>query len=359
MLVAAMSMGVLSACGNSGDTQPKEQEPIEEQKNEEGETDEEGQETPDGQEASQTDKTFKIGYACMDMSNTYHATVAKYFQEECDRRGIDLIILDDEKDGTKAVENCQTICDAGCDVYLSTLGFLVGDTMKEICDKSGVLAIGLDEAIPGAPFFGANGLEAGVVLGDGLADAAKEKWGEDVKIDLYIGLENLAVGDNGLERMQTGVLGTLRTKLDIPDDIYVQCDAGTDSQAAMRWTEDTINAHPEAEHIIIAGCVDDNAMGAEAVVEKLGYQDKVVIGSVDGSVLAINNFKNPDTVWVCSAAMTPELYAYYLLEELEPYLKGEQQSLPDTWYVPPFLITKDNYKEKLEEQIFYDDYTVE
>lgn len=312
-----------------------------------------------GEATTEEAKTFKIGYACMDMSNTYHATVAEYFQKECDRRGIELMILDDEKDGTKAVENCQIICDAGCDVYLSTLGFLVGDTMAEICNEAGVLAIGLDESIPGQPFFGANGLEAGKVLGNGLVEAAKEKWGDDVTIDLYISLENLSVGENGLERMQTGVLGTVREELDIPDEIYVQCDAGTDSQAAMRWTEDTINAHPDAEHIIIAGCVDDNAMGAEAVVEKLGYQDKCVIGSVDGSVLALNNFKNPDTVWVCAAAMTPEMYAYNLLEVLEPYLKGETDELPESWYVPPFLITKDNYKEKLEEVIFYDDYSVE
>lgn len=302
---------------------------------------------------------FKIGYACMNMSNTYHATVAKYFQKECDRRGIDLMILDDEQDGTKAVENCQIICDAGCDVYLSVLGFLVGDTMKEICDEAGVIAIGMDESIPDSPFFGADGLGAGKVLGEGLAKAAMEKWGDDVDIDLYISLENLSVGENGLARMQVGCLGTVREYLDIPEEIYIQCDAGTDSQAAMRWTEDTINAHPEAKHIIIAGCVDDNAMGAEAVVEKLGYQDKCVIGSVDGSVLAINNFKNADTAWVCAAAMTPELYAYYLLEELEPYMAGEKEELPEVWYVPPFLITKDNYVEKLTEQIFYDDYTVE
>ena len=345
-LVVSMCLSLLAGCGNNADTNENPESTAATEESGNSDTDEDN-------------GTFKIGYACMNMSNTYHATVAKYFQEECDRRGIELMILDDEQDGTKAVENCQIICDAGCDVYLSTMGFLVGDTVAEICDEAGVLAIGLDEKIPGAPFFGANGLEAGIVLGDGLADAAKEKWGDDVQIDLYIGLENLAVGDNGLERMQTGVLGTLRTKLDIPDDIYVQCDAGTDSQAAMRWTEDTINAHPEAEHIIIAGCVDDNAQGAQAVVEKLGYQDKVVIGSVDGSVLAVNNFKNPNTAWVCAAAMTPELYAYYLLEELEPYMKGETEELPDEWYVPPFLITKDNYKETLEEHIFYEDYVVE
>ena len=56
--------------------------------------------------------------------------------------------------------------------------------------------------------------------------------------------------------------------------------------------------------------------------------------------------------------MTPEMYGYYLLEELEPYLRGEQDSLPESWHVKHAPITKDNYKEVLEELVIYDDYEV-
>lgn len=305
------------------------------------------------------DDNIKIGYACMSMANTYHATAAEYFERECQERGIDYMILDDEQDGTKAVENCQLICDSGCDAYVSVMGYMVGDTLAEICEEAGVMAIGMDQPIPGFPFFGANNVEAGNYVGEALADAAIEKWGEDVEIDLYISLESLAGAQINQERMQDGLLGGLRSKLDIPDDIYVQCDVNNnDAQIAMRWVEDTINANPEAEHILIGGFVDDFGQGAEAVVEKLGYQDKVLIGTVDGSILAINNFQNPDTAWVCSVAMTPEMYGYYLLEELEPYLRGEQDSLPDAWYVKHAPITIDNYKEVLEELVIYDDYEV-
>ena len=362
-LVVAVLLAVAVFAGCSGSTEPAGSEDASAQSSASAET--VGSESSGAASAAGNyprgngDDTLNIGFACMDMSNTFHATVAKYFEQECANRGIECMVLDDKFDGTTATENCQLICDSDCDVYVSVMGFMVGDTLSDICKEAGVLAIGMDQPIPDFPFFGADNVTAGYSAGEALAEAAIEKWGENPTIDLYIGLESLAGAEINDARMHEGMLEGIRSKVEVPDEIYVQCDVtNNDSQVAMRWVEDTINAHPEAEHILIGGFVDDSGQGAEAVIEKLGYQDKALIGTVDGSTLAINNFKNPDTAWVCSAALLPEMYGYYMLETLEPYLKGETDELPDSWNVPPVVITKDDYEQVLTDSIIYDDYQV-
>jgi ribose transport system substrate-binding protein len=308
------------------------------------------------------DDTIKVGYACLDMSNTYHAVLAQYFEKEMERLGVECMILDDKFDGATAVENCQLMVDSGCDIYSGIMGFKVGDTLSEICKEAGVLAIGVDTEIRDYPYFGCDNALAGSLAGEALANAALEKWGDDVEIDLYISLEVLGAGVTNEERMHEGYLTSVRKTFDISEDIYIQCDiVDNDAQLAMRWVEDTINAHPDAEHILIAGYVDDCAQGAEAVIEKLGYQDKAIIASIDGSALAINNFKNPDTAWTIAAALMPELYGYYMMEVALPYIKGEVDELPDSWKMTPVVIEADNYQQVLEDAVkpIYPDFVVE
>ena len=51
-------------------------------------------------------------------------------------------------------------------------------------------------------------------------------------------------------------------------------------------------------------------------VPDFAAMDKIVIGTIDGSVLFLNNCLNEDTAWVCATAMTPEMYGYYFLDTL-------------------------------------------
>ena len=56
---------------------------------------------------------LKIAWCCLNMSNTYHATVAHYFELEAQKRGIDYMILDDKSDATTGMENLQLAIDSG------------------------------------------------------------------------------------------------------------------------------------------------------------------------------------------------------------------------------------------------------
>lgn len=309
-------------------------------------------------------KVLKLGYASPGMQLAYHATAANYFEREAKKRGYEVMILDDQLSLTKCVENAQIVADAGCDVYMSVLaGTGAGDQIAQIMKEGGVQAIGVDIPIPGAPFFGCDSQYAGYIAGEALGQYAIDKWGPNPQIDLYISCEAWSNPEINDLRMKDGMLAGLRSKVNIPDSIYIANDIpNNDAEIAMKKTEDTINAHPEARHILVGCYVDDMAQGAEAVVEKKGMNDQVLIISVDGSILAINNFKNPNTSWVGATALTPEMYGYYLLNEIETwYNSGKTQPLPATWGVQHKVIGKDNYKEVLTELIAfaYPDYKVE
>lgn len=302
---------------------------------------------------------LKIAWCCLNMSNTYHATVAHYFELEAQKRGIDYMILDDKSDATTGMENLQLAIDSGCNVYASVMGYAIRDAQSEISKEAGILAVGIDQAIPDFPYFGAENVKAGKICADGIAQAAFEKWGDDVEIDLFISLEASEGDPVNDTRMRDGMQAGLREYFPYLDDVTVHCNLlAISAEEAMRYVQDTIAAHPEAEHILIGGFVDDDGQGAEAAVEKLGIKDKVVIGTIDGSVLFLNNCLNKDTAWVCATAMTPEMYGYYFLDTLCKYWDGEIDELPDEWYVQHQLITTDNYEEVLTSLIDYDEYQI-
>jgi ABC-type sugar transport system substrate-binding protein len=308
-------------------------------------------------------KVLKVAYASVGMSLPYHATAANYFEREAKKRGFEVMILDDQLSLTKSVENAQIAADAGYDVFTSiTIGVGPFEEVVQMLEEAGVQYIGVDVLVPGEPFFGCDHEYAGYITGEALGQYAIDRWGPDPKIDLYISLESWGNPNANTPRMDNMLAGA-RTKVDIPDSICVRTDVpGNDAEVAMKKTEDTINAHPEAKRILIGCYVDDMAQGAEAVVEKKGMNDQVLIVSIDGSTLAVNNFKNPNTSWVAATTLFPEMYGYYLLNEIEKwYNSGKTQPLPEKWGVEHKVITKDNYKEVLMEEIgsVYPDYTVE
>jgi ABC-type sugar transport system substrate-binding protein len=225
-----------------------------------------------------------------------------------------------------------------------------------------MLAIGMDQPIQDFPYFGADPVETGKMAGDALVDAAIEKWGNEPEIDLYIGLESTQGAQLNVDSMLNGYIPAIQARLDVPESKIVHCDViDNDSQNAQRLVEDTINAHPDAKHILIGGYVDDAGQGAEAIVEKLNLQDNVIVTTIDGGSLAVNNFKNPDTSWVAAAALTPEMYGYYMLNFIEPYLRGDTDELSERLVYHTLLITKTNYKDSLEGLIkpVYSDYSLE
>ncbi|MHC1771411.1 MAG: sugar ABC transporter substrate-binding protein [Flexilinea sp.] len=288
-----------------------------------------------------------VGYACMNAADSFHSIVSAGVQAEAEKLGYKLVIVDNAFDAVTAVNNANDLIAMGVDIIIETTRDAqgVGTTIKEACDEAGVKIISVDTAIPDTPFFGGNNEEAGGMGGEYLSEAAKAKWGDDVVVDLVISLEAPAGGTTNDARMDVGFLQHLKAQMDIDDSIIYRVQGNT-VETGMQQTEDIINAHPDAKHILIASFVEAGAQGSEAAIEKMNMVDSVVLCTVEYGALAKANYDNgkDNIAWTGSVSLSPDLYAQYIFEKIDDYyLNGIE--FPERWYAPSTLITVENYMD--------------
>jgi|AGTN01.2.fsa_nt_gi ABC-type sugar transport system, periplasmic component len=290
-----------------------------------------------------------IGYACFNATDPFHAKVSAGVQAEATARGYDIVIVDNQFDAATAVENVDDLLARGVDIIIESTRDAkgVGLAIKEKCDAASVPLISVDTGIPGTPFFGTDNVTAGGQGGEFLANEAVKKWGENPVIDLFISLEAPTAGDTNENRMKAGFIDHALAIIDIPEENIFRVQGNT-IESAMQYTEDIINAHPDAEHILIAGFVDAAGQGAEAAIEKMNLIDKTIICTVEFTDLAVANFDKGEgnTAWIGAVATTPEKYGYYLFNVLDEYFQNGA-ALPDEWYVESQIATFDNYSDIL------------
>ena len=302
---------------------------------------------PDAPDEVNPRENVKIGYACFNSADAFHARVMAGMIAEAERLGYELVVVDNQFDASIGVTNVDDLLSQGVNIIVESTRDAsgVGMTMKEKCDAAGVTLISVDTPIPGTPTFGCNNAEAGQVGGQYLVDTIEEKWGPGAKVDLVISLEAPTAGETNVSRMEKGFLAAL-AQLDYLDDSMINRVQGNAIDTGMQQTSDIINANPDAEHILICSFVENGAQGAEVAVEQMNITDKVLLCTVEYGELAKTNFENgkDNIAWWGCVDISPDNYAKYIFEAIDDYVVNGKD-LPEKWYVPSVLVTVDNYKD--------------
>jgi ribose transport system substrate-binding protein len=297
---------------------------------------------------SQEEKdTFTIGYASMGDVNAFHALVSQGFKQEAENRGYDLIKVDNDWNSETTVKNIDELISQNVDIIICGLSdSAIVPVIKQKVDAAGIPLVLIDNKQPGIPMFGGSNVKAGKLGGEWLGKKAVEEWGGEV--DLYIGLEFPTAGELNELRMKEGFIAGVKEHVDLPDDKIVRLAGNNDIALSQQVTLDTITAHPDAERILIGCITDDCAQGALAAVEKLGYKDKVFIcGQGFYDEVSAGNFQkaNP-TAWGATVAYWPKKYAYFIFEEVGPFLENGDP-LPEEWNVKHVVVTRENVDDIL------------
>lgn len=341
VLALALSLLLLCACGNTAAPAQSTPAPAEEPT-----APAEVAEAPAAPEVNPREGV-KIGYACFNSADAFHARVMAGMTAEAERLGYELVVVDNQFDASIGVTNVDDLLSQGVNIIVESTRDAsgVGMTMKEKCDEAGVTLISVDTPIPGTPTFGCNNAEAGQVGGQYLVDTIEEKWGEGAKVDLVISLEAPTAGETNVSRMEKGFLEAL-SQLDYLDDSMINRVQGNAIDTGMQQTSDIINANPDAEHILICSFVENGAQGAEVAVEQMAITDKVLICTVEYGELAQANFANgkENIAWWGCVDISPDNYAKYIFEAIDDFVINGTP-LPEKWYVPSILVTVDNYQD--------------
>ena len=126
------------------------------------------------------EKTYTIGFGNISEVNAINIRMGDYIVECCEAYGMNVIRTDNELNGTKAVQNVQTMLTRGIEGLIEfNVDESVGGVVMELCNEAGIPVMAIDIPHPGAVFFGADNALAGTMAGEAVAPAALEELGGD------------------------------------------------------------------------------------------------------------------------------------------------------------------------------------
>lgn len=284
-------------------------------------------------------KQVVIGFANLTDSIDFGKTVKASVLKEAEKAGWKVIALDNERKGSKAVENADALALQKVDLFIEfNVDVSVAPTVMEIMNKAKIPVIAVDIPHPGAAFFGVNNYEAGLITGRALANKAKEAWKGNV--DLVILVENRKAGEVPMKRIE-GTLAGIRESIKVDDKAVARVDAEGDLTKAMEMVTNVLTANPNKKNILIGTLNDPNGQGAFAAVTAAGRQNDVFIASQGADIPSLANLKKEAAnCWIGSTAYTPEKYGEYLIPLAKRILNGEKVE-PET-FVKHYFVDKSN-----------------
>ena len=241
--------------------------------------------------------------------------------------GVDLIVLDNEYDGQRAIANAEAFVRRRVDLVIE---FQTDQAAAPvIADKIAAGAIPLvavDIPHPHATFFGVDNYRCGIAAGEALAAQALAAW--QGQVDWVLGLDIAQAGPTVQARV-TGAFEALRGRLsNLHPDCMLRIDAGGLREVGYDVVLQFLEQHGGSRRILIAAGNDMSALGAVDAARKLKRQHEVMVVGQDAIDEMLAELKRPGTPVVATVSHGAQQYGKRLIHLGLALLKGET--------VPPY-----------------------
>ena len=286
-------------------------------------------------QVSQT-KKLRFGYASQSSDMPFSVEVTESLKAAAAELGVDLLVLDNQYDAQRALENAEEFVRAGVDLVIE---FQVEqDVAPMIAHKiaeANIPLIAIDIPHPHATYFGVDNFKVGVTAGEALAEHALAGWGG--KVDWVLGLDLPEAGHLVQSRI-TGAFEGVKGRLpDIPVECYVRIDGRGFRDKSRKLVSDFLQRHPKEKHILIAAATDTSALGALDAVRESKRERHVAIVGQDCIPEAMEEIAKSGSALIGSVSHETSSYGPSLLHLGLAILRG--QTVPPYNYVAHRLIT--------------------
>ena len=297
----------------------------------------------------QAEKEEKIvlGYAALDDSQEHLIPVRENIKKVAAENGVEVIAVDNAGDGQRAINNVDNLLLQGIDCLIEfNLDAAVNPVIKEKCDAAGVPIIAIDIPVPGAPCFGADNVESGLIIGRALGNLAKENW--DGKVDLILLLSTPAGGEIISIRMGGIVEGITEINPNAKSVRVITVDYKDDPILAQQLTADVLTSNPDKKNILIGSINDIGAQGAFAAIQAARRDSDCFVINHGMSVQTRENLYESlgsgiDNAWRGGVGYFLERYGEYVVPAAIKLAKGEE--IPDNIYMDHVFIDRNNIEE--------------
>ncbi len=236
--------------------------------------------------------------------------------------GVDLVVLDNEYDGKKAIANAEEFVRRRVDVVLE---FQTDQAAAPIiADKiaaGGIPLIAIDIPHPHATFFGVDNFRCGMAAGEALAEQVTAQW--DGEVDWVLGLD-LAKAGALVQARVTGAFEALRDNLPrLKADRLLRLDVEGLREVSYTAVLAFLTEHPKSKRILVAAANDMSALGAIDAARHLKRQQHLMVVGQDAIEEMLGELKRARSSARATVSHKADQYGSRLIHLGLALLRGE------------------------------------
>lgn len=272
--------------------------------------------------AAEEAKKIKLGI-------DYHAElrfdldIVSTLEAGCKERGWDYIVMCNNLDGAKAIEDAEALITAGCNLIFSyNTDEGVTTTIQEICDEAGVDVVFVGLQYDGVTMVSGDHYGGSKYGMEKTLERVNEKW--DGAIDLVLVAEFPETGNVNTDCVNGGLDYLKAQRPDITDDMIVRFDGKFDILTCQELATNALMSHPDAEHIIVTATYAGwQAQGVFNAAEDLGRLDDIMIHTIHVADETPGYMVAYPEIWVGTADLMGNDYGNSCLELFDRFVAGE------------------------------------
>ena len=289
---------------------------------------------------------YKIVVTQMNTDDANAVTAMDSFREAGKYYGVEIIVMDNQGDAVQAVSNLENAITMDADYFFSYTAdegacANIGKRLTEV----GMPGMGIQASIgDDHPFFRLDPAMSGEASGTPLAEAAKEKFGDDVSFLVVLGYPEAGpvIADRSAAAIEA-------VKAIYPDIEVIEYSSAADPETSRTGMQDILTAHPEG-NFMFWGHHDQYTMAAYQSIKAAGREDQCVVTSICALENICEEMQKEGTAIVGSVSIRPEVWGWMMLPYVIDYLNNGTE-IPHDLYQPCTLVTPENLAEIYPERV--------
>jgi len=298
-----------------------------------------------------SDKPFVLGFSNLDEKNPFAVLVREYLEREAAKYPhVQLVIRDNDLNTAKALENVRDFAQHPVDMAIVFhIDERAGSDLVIPLMLKRIPTICIDIPLADAIFLGIDAYRAGTYAGTALAEWININW--DGRIDKVLVLVEQRTLDVMLSRF-THALTAIGNRVPYDRNSVLYLDNGGGDEACTDRVRRVMEVWEDERHIAVLAMNDKVASAALSAVRAIDREHDIAMLSFDGTPVAIQEFRNPNSRLIASPSFRPDLYAQKLMELALHYAGGGRPTTKN--YIEPYPLTRYNVDEYLQMMGFTD-----
>jgi ribose transport system substrate-binding protein len=286
---------------------------------------------------------YTIGFANLGESMPFAIDVRRGLEQAAqEASNVDLIVADNQLDGTVALQVADRLIAKGVDLAIEyQIDEKAGNLIIDKFNRAGIPVIAVDIPMVGATYFGVDHYRAGHMAGMALGNWIVEHW--NGAWDRLLVLEEQRPGALVAARIQGQLDGLQEIVGHIPTSKIIYLDSGNTTEISQANMLAALERLASEHRLAIIPFNDDAAFGAISAARQLGREEDVVIVGQGADRIARTEIRKRGSRLIGSSAYWPEKYGEKLIEVALRILRGEP--VPPAVYNEHVFITKDKIDE--------------